>query len=254
MLTYSESGSGKPVVLMHAFPLSCKMWLDQVKRLSQSARVITPDISGLGRSQRQAEPSIPRMAESVAQILDSLGIREPVFIGGLSMGGYVTFEFLRQFPARVRGLGLFATRANSDGPEVLEKRRNTVEKISAEGLGAFVPGVLENLLGATTRASRPELVKKVEALILENTAEGVMDATRAMAARRDSQDLLAQMKCPALVIGGEEDTFVTPAETRAMQERIPGSELHLFEKTGHLVNLEAPERFTALLESFIKKL
>ncbi|HTL48984.1 MAG TPA: alpha/beta hydrolase [Verrucomicrobiae bacterium] len=254
MLAYSEAGKGKPVVLVHAFPLSSKMWEEQVRLVSRFARVITPEIPGLGKSARQAEPSIPQTAAGVAEILDKLGIHEPVMIGGLSMGGYVMLEFLRQFPERVRGLGFFATRANADSPEVKEKRVKTIEKISREGLAAFVPGVIQNLLGATTRANNPALVKKVEGLILENTGEGVCEATRAMAGRRDSQDLLGAIRCPAIVIGGMEDTFVTAQETEAMQKCIPGAELHLLEKKGHLVNLEAPEIFNGLLERFIRKL
>lgn len=254
MLKYSEAGKGKTVVLVHAFPLSSKMWQGQVRLLSGFSRVITPEIPGLGGSPRQAVPSVPETAARLAELLDKLGIREPVMIGGLSMGGYVTFEFLRQFPQRVRGLGLFATRANADGPEILERRKKTIEKIEKEGLEAFLPGVLANLLGETTRRSNPALVEHVRRLILENPAEGVADATRAMAARRDSQDLLPGIECPVLVIGGAEDTFVTGEETAAMQKSIPGSELHLFEKTGHLVNLEAPEKFNALLEKFVRNL
>jgi len=254
MLQYSESGKGKPVVLVHAFPLSSKMWEGQVRQLSRFARVITPEIPGLGGSPSQAEPSIAETARQLARLLDRLEIREPVMIGGLSMGGYVTFEFLRQFPERVGALGLFATRANADSHEIRDKRAKTIHKIRTEGLEAFIPAVIMNLLGETTRRTHPELQRQVEALIRANSGEGVIDATRAMAARNDSQDLLPGITCPVLVIGGMEDTFVTAEETRAMQSRISGSVLHLVEGSGHLVNLEAPGVFNSALEAFLKHL
>ena len=148
MLNYQIAGNKNkiPLVLVHAWPLSSRMWDDQLKAFGDKALVITPDIPGLGKSLRQPTPSIPAMAQDVAALLDHLQIKEPVVIGGISMGGYVAFEFFRQFPDRVRGICFFAARANADTPEILEKRSKTIQFLKAHALEEFFPKVIPNLL------------------------------------------------------------------------------------------------------------
>ena len=248
------SGKEISVVLIHAWPLSSEMWARQAEGLQKIARVILPDLPGFGRSPRQARPSIPGMAEAVAQLLDSLKIKEPVFIGGLSMGGYVALEFLRQFPQRVRGLGLFSTRAAADTPEARARRMQTIQQIRSDGLKAFSEKVILNLLGETSVRTKPEVVRHVKEMILTNQAEGVTDALLAMAERRDSTDLLKSIKCPTVVIAGEEDTFIPLKEAESFAKQIPGVQFHAIKKAGHLANLEAPDIFQALLEKFLTQL
>lgn len=258
MLAHEAAGTGIPVVLIHAFPLSHGMWKDSIESLSRPAglrrmaRVIAPDLPGFGGSARQGEPSIPQMAQEIAGLLDHLKVEEPAVVAGLSMGGYVAFEFLRQFPGRVRGLGLFSTRAAADAPEARQGRLKAAQKIQGEGLEPFVKAILPKLLGKTTVESNPAVVEEVTGMILANVPDGVADALLAMAHRRDSTDLLASIRCPTLVIAGEEDTFIPVSEARAFVRKIPGAELEVIRKAGHLVNLEEPAGFQAALERFLK--
>lgn len=257
MLHYQTAGNSKNkvcLVLVHAWPLSSDMWKAQLEVLQKVAYVITPDISGLGKSPRQSTPNVPEIAQGVAALLDHLGVKGPVVIGGLSMGGYVAFEFLRQFPTRVRGVCLLATRANADTPEARERRMKNIEFLQTHPLEEFLPRVIPNLLGPTTRAAHPYLEQEVKSLILQNKAEGICDTLLAMAGRQDSTDLLGKIPCPALVMAGEEDGFVTTEESKAMHAKIPGAEFHLLKQTGHLLNLEQPEAFNVILSSFLSKL
>ncbi len=231
------------------------MWAGEAARLKSVVRVITPDLPGFGRFPRQkGGPSIPQMARDAAEGLDRLGIKEPVVVGGLSMGGYVTFEFLRQFPERVRGLGLFSTRAEADTPEARTKRFKTAREIQENGLEAFARAALPNLLGKTTLQSRPAVVKQVGEMVLANPPDGVADALMAMGDRRDSTELLAGITCPTLVVAGDEDTFIPVDQARAMHQQIPGARLEVIPQAGHLINLEQPPLFQQILEDFIKKL
>ena len=240
-----------PVVLVHAFPLSHAMWQAQVEALAPQFRVIVPDLPGFGGSARQVKPSISQMAQEIAALLDQQKITEPVFIGGLSMGGYVVFEFLRQFPQRVRGLGFFSTRAAADTAEAREGRLKTAQKIQAEGLQSFSKVILPKLLGKTTMESNPAVVRQVTDLILASKPEGVADALLAMADRRDSTDLLGAVRVPTLVVAGEQDSFIPPAEAEAMARAIPGAQLHVIKEAGHLLNLEQPAPFQQLLTQFL---
>lgn len=251
MLFARTAGSGPPVILLHAFPLSSGMWEAEIQAISHAARVIAPDLPGFGKSARQTAPSIPEMAHAVAQLLDYLNVKEPAFVGGLSMGGYVAFEFLRNFPSRVRALGLFSTRAAPDTPEGRENRLKTAEKIRAEGLDPFPKAILPKLVGKTTMQSRAAVVDRVTQLILANEPEGVADALLAMAGRRDSADLLPGLSCPALVVAGEEDAFIPISEAEALVRSIPGARLEKIPGAGHLVNLEQPEAFQQVLVNFL---
>ena len=238
---------GVPVVLIHAFPLSSAMWAGEARALEPIGWVITPDVAGFGRAPRQAKPSVPEMAREISEGLDRMGVREPVIVGGLSMGGYIAFEFLRQFPERVKALGLFSTRAAADTPEARENRFKSSERIRADGLGPFSRAVLPKLLGKTTLGSNPAVVEAVTRMILANEPEGVADALLAMADRRDSTDLLASISCPTLVVAGEEDSFIPVSDAQAMASKIPGARLEVIPQAGHLVNLEQPAVFQKIL-------
>jgi len=99
-----EAGSGLPVVLLHAFPLSSAMWLEQRNGLGDLCRVVTPDLRGFGGSQLgYDEPSLDHMADDIAALLDKLAL-DRVVLGGLSMGGYAAMAFLRRHGDRVSAL------------------------------------------------------------------------------------------------------------------------------------------------------
>ena len=231
------------------------MWERQLEVFGQFGQVIAPDLPGFGTSGRQTDPSIPQMAAAVVQLLDELSVREPVFIGGVSMGGYVVFEFIRQFPKRVKAVGLFSTRSGEDTDSIREGRLKNAQRIRENGLGAFSKAMLPKLLGATTLNERPEVIQQVTEITLQNNPEGVADALLAMARRRDSTDLLDVLsRIPTLVVAGEEDPFVPKDETNQMHAQIAGAQLCYLPRAGHLVNLEAPVEFDQVVGQFLQKL
>lgn len=254
MLVYTIKGEGKPVVLLHAFPLDGEMWEAQQNKLASKAKVIVPDLPGFGGSSIIPEEStIAGMAVFVARLLDDLGIKEPVFLGGLSMGGYVAFEFLRQFPNRLSGLGLFATRAVPDSEEGKQNRVKSIEAIEKFGMEPFVRKIVKSQTGKSTQEKHPEIVKQAMDIMFENAPDGSIHALKAMKDRRDSSDLLPQIKIPVLVVAGEEDVIISAADMKAMHEKIKGSEFHAVKASGHLVNLEQPEIFDQILRSFLER-
>lgn len=254
MLAYQMKGEGTPLVLLHAFPLSSKMWLGELEPLSSRFKVIVPDLPGFGKSPVQKAVSMADMALKTSQLLDSLKVKEPVVLAGLSMGGYVSFEFLRQFPKRVRALGLFATRASDDTPQAREKRMQSIEALEKFGMEPFTKKIVKSQLGKSTHDSKPEVVKQALAIMNETNPEGAVAALRAMAVRRDSTDLLSSINFPVLIAAGEEDEIAPAAEMRAMHEKIRGSEFHVLPKAAHLINLEQPAEFRRIFEAFLKKL
>ena len=121
-LEYTDTGVGRPVVLIHGYPFNRALWTEQIPTLSNSNRIIAPDLRGFGESDASSDTStMNRLAEDVALLMDHLKIPRAT-IGGLSMGGYVALAFYKQFPSRVRALILADTRAQGDTEESKQTR------------------------------------------------------------------------------------------------------------------------------------
>ena len=252
-LHYLDVGAGDlPLVLLHAFPLQAEMWAPQLACLSARTRVVAPDLKGFGRSDApddRAAYTMAGYATEVAGLLTSLGVERCV-LGGLSMGGYVAFSFLRAFADRVAGLVLADTRATADTPEVLERRTGQQEKVEREGPQAVVDALLSGLLCDDTFATRPQLVARVRSL-MDNPAAGYVGALEAMKQRPDVTADLAAIAVPTLALVGDQDALSPPDVVRSWQERIPGSRLAVLPGAGHLSSLEAADAFNAAVDDFV---
>lgn len=255
-LHYSEAGSGEPaLVLLHAFPLHAGMWAPQLAALSGDRRVIAPDLPGFGGSEAPASMyryTMVGFADLLAGLLDHLGL-ERVVLGGLSMGGYVAFAFLREHADRVGALILADTRAGADTTTVFERRTDQQDQVARIGTTALIEVLLAGLLSDHTRANRLDLVEVVRRL-MANPAAGYIGALEAMKHRSDATEELAAISVPTLVIVGEDDALSPPDVARDMQERITGAELAVLPDAGHLSNLEAAEEWNAAVAGFLARL
>lgn len=250
-LAYTDTGLGLPVVLLHGYPFNRSLWNEQVSALSNSYRVITPDLRGLGESDASPGPvTMNRMAQDVAALLDQLEISRAV-IGGLSMGGYVALAFYKQFPSRVRALVLADTRAQTDTEEGKQTRLQQAEKALAEGMAGIADAMLPKLLTPETVSKRPEVVKRVRDMMLRTKPEGAAGALLGMAERDDQTSLLSQITCPALIMVGQEDSITPVADSEKMHREIAGSRLVVIENAAHVSNLERTEQFNEELIRFL---
>lgn len=247
-----DAGSGPAIVLLHAFPLSSRMWEPQLRSLSSRCRVVAPDLAGFGLSwTSDGSFSLDEQAHAVELTLDDLRVDELVLVGA-SMGGYVALPLVQRLGARVRGLVLANTRATADDEQTIDERHRLAAEVEADGVDVAADELLPRLLGATSTRDDPALVEHVHALVLENKEAGVVGALRAMAARSDASALLPSIECPVLVIAGDEDTLVSVAEARAMAAQIRDAQLAVL-RAGHLPNLEATGEFDRVLGSFARR-
>ncbi|MFO0707184.1 MAG: alpha/beta fold hydrolase [Nitrospira sp.] len=253
-LAYSDSGSGLPLVLLHAFPLSRAMWAAQEAALAASFRVVTIDLRGHGESDAPLwRYTLEQAADDVRTLLDHLAIRRAVFVG-LSMGGYILFAFYRKYADRVKGLVLADTRAQADTEEGRAGRFQLAQTAYRQGASAVADLMIPKLLSPATIQTRPEIVRQVRTMIEGNEISGIAGNLMAMAERPDSVPMLAQIACPVQIIVGESDQATPPADARLMAERIPGARLALVPDAGHLANLEQPDIFTNLVAAFARDL
>ena len=227
------------------------MWDGQLSLAQRGWRVIAPQLrrfdSGAGDP---PATSMDDYAGDVIDLLDNLHVKQAV-IGGLSMGGYVAFAILRLAARYVQGLVLADTRPQADTPEAVASRTKLLALVQAKGPSAVADEMLPKLLGATTRASRPDIVEQVRALVLANSTEAIGGAIRALMSRPDSTPLLSSIHVPTLIVVGDEDVLTPRALSEEMHRSIAGSELAVIEHAGHLSNLEQPAAFDAVLARFL---
>jgi 3-oxoadipate enol-lactonase len=253
-IAYDDQGSGLPLVFLHAFPLNRRMWRDQAEALSSTFRVVTIDLRGHGESDAPLwRYTLDQAAEDIRALLDHLSIRGAVFVG-LSMGGYICFAFHRRYADRMKGLILADTKAQADTPDGRDSRFQMAQVAYRQGPGAIADMMIPRLLAPATVQRRPELVRSVRAMIEGNEVSGIAGDLMAMAERPDSTPLLAGIRCPTQIIVGELDQPTPPADAQLLADRIPGASLAVIPEAAHLSNLEQPDRFNRIVDSFASRL
>jgi 3-oxoadipate enol-lactonase len=271
-LAYDDHGIGIPVLFLHAFPLNREMWHEDLITLlgEERYRLVALDWRGFGESDittvsqpssLQESPGLPPpslpistmelFANDVAGLMDLLGIQRAVLCG-LSMGGYVTFAFLRKYPQRVAGLILSNTRPGADSPEAQANRENVARIAETQGTGAIAALQVPRLLSEYTRQHHPGVEVRVRRMINTATTQGIAAASRGMGQRADSIDLLPGITCPTLVIAGEQDTLTPPPVAQEYASRIAGAQFVVIQHAGHLTNLEQPEAFLQVVQGFLR--
>lgn len=254
-LAYQDSCSGPTLLLIHGFPLNSSLWESQIEDLSDSARVLAPDLRGYGLSEATPPPySMEMMADDCMGLLDSLGVHEPVIVCGLSMGGYVAFEFYRRFPDWISGLILVATRAGADDQAGRAGRDKMIASVGERGIEPVATAMLPKLLAPDNYERNELLVSFVREMVESSTPQGVIGALEAMKNRPDSTPLLPQISVPVLIIHGEDDQIIPVAEAKAMRDAIPGAEMEVLPGAGHLPNLEQAEAFNEVIWDFLLRL
>jgi pimeloyl-ACP methyl ester carboxylesterase len=243
---YLEAGGGRPMVLLHAFPLGADQWRPQLLSPPDGWRLVAPDLRGFGGSfaaPPSGDTSMDTYASDVFELMSHLGLPDAT-VAGLSMGGYVALAMLARDPGRISGLVLADTRASADGAEARAARDRMVDLLRREGPAGVADEMLGKLLGETSKRDRPELTGHVRRLIEANNPDGIEAAIRAMKTREDHGERLRSIQCATTVVCGAEDVITKAEECEAMSRQIPGARFVRIEKAGHLANLEAPEEFT----------
>ena len=248
-MAWLEAGSGWPVILLHAFPLTSEMWRPQLDAVPAGWRFVAPDFRGFGDGPPVRGPvSMDDYATDVRELMDRLGIAKAT-IGGLSMGGYVTFAIFRQAPLRVTGMILADTRPQADTAKGREARVQMRALLAEKGAGGVAAEMLPKLL--SPGADR-QTVDAVRATIASADAAGIDAAIGALMERPDSTGDLARIACATLVAVGEADTITPVADAEGMQHAIARSTLAVIPGAGHLSNLEQPAAFSLALQDFLR--
>lgn len=246
----------KPVLLfIHGFPLDRSMWRHQLAALSRW-ECLAPDLRGAGTADVPAAPEDYSMGSYAADLVRELDARriKSAVVCGLSMGGYIAFELLRQYPKRVRALILCNTKAGADTPEAKRARDELAAKARAQGAKAVAGELIPKLLSRAAHDRQPQVVREVMELIERQPVAGIVGALHALRERPDSTPLLGQIRIPVLVVAGEDDQITPAAGMQEMARAIPRAQFALIPDAGHLTPLEQPMTVSSALADFLTKL
>lgn len=248
---YWVLGDGPAIVLLHPFPANHEFWLPVANSLAGRYRILLPDLRGHGESGIGEGPAtMAKHAADLAHVMDHAGVGRAPLIG-VSIGGYVLFEFWRQHRGRVAALGLCNTKAPADSVEARSARLQAAKDVLERGREPFFESMLPKLLGKTTRETRPDLADDVLRMMRKMSAEGVAGVQRGMAQRPDSVETLKTIKVPTLIVTGDEDILMGINEADLMHRHIAGSQLRVIPKAGHYSPWEQPESVWILLRQFL---
>lgn len=230
----------EPLVLVPGLLLTDDFWREMIVRLSDVAQCVVP-------SGQYDQDNVGDMARAVlAEAPDRFALC------GLSMGGYVCHEIMRQAPQRVTRIALLDTSARPDTPEQVRRRQDFITLARKGRFKGITPQLLPFLLHPDN-LRRQDLVDRLIAMAEQIGAAGYLKQQTAIIARPDSRPQMRDYRLPALVLCGRHDAL-TPVEVHEeMAALIPGAELVILEAAGHLPPMEMPDETAVALRRWLTR-
>ncbi|MFN4145719.1 MAG: alpha/beta fold hydrolase [Runella sp.] len=254
---YEDKGNvARPaVVFSHGLLWSCRMFDEQVDALQNDYRTIAYDHRGQGNSQplTDAYDMETVYADAVA-LIETLGIA-PCFFVGLSMGGFVGMRLAARRPDLVRGLVLLETSAEPEPTENIPRYRMLNNIVKYIGYWPVWNSVKKIMFGQKflNDSTRRELLKACEKAFKSNHRKGITKAVEGVINRRGVLDELKNIKCPTLIIVGDQDVATVPEKSKTIQKNIACSKLVIIPGAGHSSSIEEPEAVTKAIIAFLKQ-
>lgn len=251
-LSVEDIGQGPPILFVHGFPLDHTMWREQIADLSRDFRCIAPDLRGFGQSTvTEGKVTMEQFADDLAVLLDALAITEPVVLCGLSMGGYIAWQFVRRHESRLKSLILCDTRAVPDSAEAAANRQKLAEDVVQTGPELVANVMLPKLLSDRVTDQRTKLKEELRRVILATDPRGIAAASRGMAERADARPWLPTIDSSALLLVGEQDVISTPAEMSEIASVLPQATFRVIADAGHLAPLENSGPVNEAIRNFL---
>jgi pimeloyl-ACP methyl ester carboxylesterase len=257
---YVELGEGEPIVFVHGISGSWQNWLENLPHFGRSHRAIALDLPGFGASPMPSWPiDIPAYGRLVHDLCEKLGVERGTIVGN-SLGGFVAAEAVTAAPGRFQRLALVSAAGilNTWSPEERAVATafiwKTLSPFFASGGRRIVnrPGLRRAVFSAFVRypdrLGAELLWEQIDSGL--TNCPGFGDALHA-ALRHDIRERLGTIAIPTLIVWGFSDRVIPVQAALSYHRRIPHSRLEIFERTGHVPQLERPARFNRLLDEFL---
>jgi pimeloyl-ACP methyl ester carboxylesterase len=250
-ISYSDTGKGTAIVLLHGFLENQSMWDNYIATFSKKNRVITIDLLGHGATECLGYVhTMEDNADAVHAVLSELRIRKVILVGH-SMGGYVALAFAELCPEYVKGLVLLNSTATADSEERKVNRDRAIRAVKQSFVN-FISLSISNLFSEGNRERLATEIEIVKNKALKTPLQGVVASLEGMKIRNDREVLLHLTTFPKLLVLGEKDPVLPHNETKQQVENTE-VELVVF-PDGHMSHIENKEELTAVLLQFFKKI
>jgi 3-oxoadipate enol-lactonase len=254
-LFYKESGSGpETIVFSHGLLMDHAMFEPQRAAFEKQYRVIAYDHRAQGQSQDPGQGyDMDTLADDAAALITALNAA-PCHFAGLSMGGFVGMRLAAHHPALLRTLTLMNTTATREKLPNRIKYGVLAQLVKLLSPAPFTPIAVKELFGQTTRssASRRPMLEQWTAKLRSRPRNIAPSLLAVMNRREFTAEELALIRCPTLIITGEDDTAQPPRNSDSMMAGIRGAKAVRIPGAGHSSSLETPEAVTAAMRELLE--
>jgi pimeloyl-ACP methyl ester carboxylesterase len=249
-ISYSDSGKGTAVVLLHGFLENKTMWDIYVTELRQKNRIITIDLLGHGETESLGYiQTMEENADVVHEVLSKLRIRKAILVGH-SMGGYVALAFAELYPEKMKGLVLLNSTSKEDSSE-RKKNRDRAIKAVKKDYETFIRLSISNLFSEDNREILSNEIEGVKIQAIKTPLQGIVASLEGMKVRKDREFLLHTTTYPKLLILGKKDPVLNYEENL---EQIKNTDVELITfPDGHMSSIENQVELITVLADFFKR-
>ncbi len=249
---FLEAGTGFPVVFLHGYCESSKIWQNLMDELSDEFRILCPDLPGFGKSPALKNPfSLEQVGDNIMLWLSEQQISQSVIIGH-SLGGYIALELLRKHKKSMTAMGLFNSSAFDDSPDKKENRDKLIQFLYQNGVAPFIKTFVPSLFYPPTMANFQHVIDEISSDGLSLDVGVVAGYAAAMRDRKDSMELLQKYSDRILLIAGEHDQNVPLEKTMKMAAYLNTDNTHIIPESAHMCLFEQPEACYSAVRTFLK--
>ena len=236
------------MLLLHGFCETHEIWNDLTSLPLSGLQLVAIDLPGFGQSPLPPAPfSLDEIGRRILEWIDAQGLHRPALVGH-SLGGYVALAMAARSPDSIGALALLHSTPYPDSPERKANRDRVISFVQQHGVGPFVDTFVPSLFYDRHHPA----VHVVDAIARQTSADTLVAYAAAMRDRPSSAGVIAALKAPVMIFGGENDAIVTADVTVDMAKLNPHTTLHLVPHTGHMGMFECPDLARKALGDFLK--
>ena len=249
-VTFSDTGKGKVVVLLHGFLGSHLIWKNTIDYLSSSYRVIAIDLPGHGKTDCFGYVhTMELMAKCVKSVMDGLGLKKYILVGH-SMGGYVALAFADLFPDNVKGLCLFHSTAYADSEQKKKDRSRSIKVVKANH-SVYTDEVIKNLFAPSHIDTLKNEIDFAQSIAVQTSQQSIIAALEGMKDRPNRDVILGMAPYPIMMVIGQLDNVLPAHDLLEQAEFIQKKHVMFLENDGHMGFLESTDVTNSELKKFL---
>lgn len=250
-ISWTESGKGPLLVLVHGLPFHSSLWSPMLPFLERHFRVVRVDLPGFGASgDSPAAPSMDAYADVLQDLLGELG-NAPAIVVGHSMGGYALLNLALRKPKALVGMVLLCSRATADQPEQAANRLAMAQRLRTESAEFVAEGMLPKM--PAKGSADPAQLRQIRQAMDPLRPAGIAWCQRAIASRPDQSARLGEIAVPGLVVAGLQDAIIPLEESGIVAANLGDGRLVVLEATGHCPMFDKPKETSEAIVAWARQ-